>query len=232
MKIKDFIHIVEQVPKINEGQSIINPLTYFIRLYEANDLTIDNEIQDFFDLLQSDGFFKEQNMPKDISIRSYVSALKCIQHIINFDKIKQILDEAYNVDEIYNLIEKNRKYYSNLYKKQQRQKVRDKINEKNKKLTIVLQDDEGPHIQYLDESIRNVNNNQNDNNIIDEGLRDNMTNEGDVRDKPMFSDRESIIKERISYIVSLLDKYMNRETDEFKKIYIDVVKEQVVNLLI
>lgn len=252
MKIVDFLQVIEKMPKRSEGKSILNPSQHFIRLCESHELTMDNDVVDFFELLQSEDFFAEVNMPKDWGIRSYASALKSIQDILLYDKVKDILD--IDIEEMSQYIDKQRKYYNNIYKKQQRQKIAEKSNAVSKVLRkektgttrevdvyegnpvvstnskIDDDSDEEPHILYADPYMETKKqDNINDSMYMDDSDHiDGRHEEKYVPHQPQPQQKHN--QHQIQYIISLLEKYMQHETDEFKKVYLEVVIDQILML--
>lgn len=234
MKISELTKLIDSVNKKGENQFAVNPLQYFVRLYESHDLTIDNDVQDFFELLQADDFFSESNMPKGWSMRSYSSAVQSLYLIMTDNHIRDVFTQEYkdvfDVNEIITFLDDKKKYYNNLYRKQQRQAKKEKMGLNTESTP---EPDEKPHQMHVDEYILNTGHN--------DPIKPVVTTYTSSSDSSMASDIEDIsngtpflekkdehTKDKMKYIVSLLDKYMSHETDEFKKVYLEVVRDQLL----
>ena len=259
MKLSDFKTLIKTIPK-KSGKAFLNHVAYFTKLYESHELNEDNDIYEFFDMLEDDAFFDK--MPQDWSMRSYVSSLESLEEIVTFKDITNILEKAYDIGNLLSLIDSKRRYYNNLYKKKQRQ-----LN-KEKKLTPVQitneVSDEALHEITVDDTIGNVierdekeddnddttskitssinhhdaqsdvqsemysqidDNVKNDRVVGATILEDKMSEFEDLNRSELIS--PITLRNDIQYVITLLNKYMVHEHDEFKRLYLELMSEHL-----
>lgn len=197
MNIREFLTIVKGLPKKKEGDSTLNHLNYLHKLIESHQISQDDDVNTFFNALINDDFFKAEHMPPSWSMRTYVSALTVIEDVL---KSNTVIDATAAFIDIPGVLEKvleKKRYFQREYKKNRRQQK-------------PVVEEEAPH-QI----------------ILEEDADDNSTHSTDPA--PSCSDADMVSRSKmatdVAYALSLLQKYMRHEPDEFKKTFLEVVCE-------
>lgn len=213
MKLSDFVKdIVDHVPKKKEGDSVLNPSNHFNKFIESHRFKGDTNALTFFVALQDlDTFFKTENMPETWSIRTYAAGIATLKDIISYEKCKSFLiDNEIDVDKLLEHLEEKRKLFLSTYKKEKRKEKQAKTQQSP---SIVESDDDAPHEIILDPMEKETT----------ESTISALCNNDDLilRHK---------VQIKIQHIVSMLEKYMQHEQDEFKVVFLEVVKDHMLRV--
>ena len=259
MKIGDFMKVIENVPKRAEGKSILNPVQHFRKLVDSHELTDENDVRDFFELLYfSQEFFQKENMPEEWSLRTYAAAISTLEDIIKFPEVQNIFkDMDFVTDSLITLLEKQRKNFNSAYKRQQRQKNKNTtkislnssdlqklIIQENSPINATIESDDDKssvssfhEIQLHDDIDNRCIDKQQDDKINVTVEKDSKYNEdtlieGKTNIEVVPTLNKQRIDARVSYIVNLLEKYKIHEENNVKKAYLEIVKDQLKKLTI
>lgn len=210
------IQISEIVTKVTQLK-LGGELAHLSKLIESHKKKADDSIVDFLQLIVNvpDEFFARENMPESWSARSYSSAMESLWRILHQETIKEDLIGEMGQEEFDDVSEGILVYkrkYMNEYKKFTRKK---KKGDNDAISDVINVDAEGIQLPELQE-------------------------EGDGVPPPRSaSNQEAEENQRIKSpniqacvenIIDMLQRYIDVETDEFKILYLNIVKEKLVML--
>lgn len=209
VRISEF---VTKVKELNFGSELV----HLSKLIESHKKTADESIVDFLQLIVNapDEFFVREQMPESWSTRSYSSAMESLLKILQHENIKQYIIDEMGQDEFDDVIEGILVYkrkYMNEYKKNTRQK-------KGAISDVINVDAEGIQMPEVDK-VDKVDKVEEVDEVDEVGEVDEVDKVGESKNA------------RIENIIDMLQKYINIETDEFKVLYLNIVKEKLVMLL-
>lgn len=210
---KTIQEIVRDLPRIKQGSSQINAHTYFEKIIQSHGLTAsDEDIISFLQKLTNDpDFFSDDNMPKSTQ-RAKITGMVSLRYILDVHEVKEKINNDALVNEAIATIDKMRKYYQTEYK-QSRRLI-------NPTPTAIQKADE-------DVSAGEAEAGANADTEPHQIILDNEDESASVMitDDDIVSRRK--IDMRVKHAIDMLEKYMRHEDDEFKKAFLEVIRDNV-----
>jgi hypothetical protein len=186
---------------------LINPATHLVKLASSHGIERSAPARDFFEGMLDDTFFEGNNMPKEWKPRTCSSAMESIAKILAHEEIiKRLGSERY--EEIIKRVDEKRKHYMNDYKRKQRANA--------KQVSQSAQSDDEEELVGIDGPIENASTKALYSPTRDQDL-----------DQDVIEMDLGLLKSRIGRTSEMLMKYMEHESDEFKRLYLDLIMEEL-----
>lgn len=202
-------NILEDANKLREDlkntNSKLNPhhqLTLLLGSHSYNDHTVDASEFFYHIINDADEFFSKDNMPASWSLRSCSSAMESLKHLVEYETVRTQLLKDMNADDmatLINILDEKRKVYMNEAKKDGRKK------KKVQKHVIDIYNDEDSSDEQSSDAVPSKGNLDND----------NSTHQHTPKHM------------HLQKALWILDRYIESEHDDFKKIILDMIKEHM-----
>jgi hypothetical protein len=223
--IKDMLGTAETLrDELKKNGSTLNPhhhLELLLTSHKYTDYSLDASEFFYHIINDQEEFFAQKNMPENwSSIRSYSSAMESLKTLLDYEDIKKgVMKDMSSEDfaTVYGIIDTKKKQYMNDAKKDSRKKKK---------------------------GVNNVVNAPDDN--VDAEMHENIDNEEEALNDedpvhlPDFGKTiqknkvEPSIRKEVGQATShvqkalwILEKYMESETDDFKLILLEMIKEHL-----
>lgn len=180
---------------------VINPSTHLTKLVLSHKKDMSTRAKEFFESMMDEMFFQDENMPKEWKPRTCSSAMESVAKILAHDDIKKTISPD-TYEALVKRIDEKRKDYMNNYKRTQRAKA---------KATQDIEDDEDEELVGLNGPI----------------TREHASPLQLTGDEEVIEMDLGLIKSRISRTTEMLMKFTEHETDDFKRLYLDLIIEEM-----
>lgn len=222
--IQDLIHTGSKVK--DTVSASLNPLNYLEKLLDSHGFK--DRTQDATNFLyqisvHTDDFFDTKNMPEKWSQRTYSSSMDSLYHVLQEPALKSQLQQVMGdeLDALLDVVQAKKKFYMNEVKKESRRKKKDEFEDGQDEVSeqggmpvaaqmaVVVETTQGgtpPH-------------------VIEEHMQDNVQVPVKEQEKQDLNPKKKL-KKHAHHLKWLVDRYAELEQDPFKRLILDLVKQE------
>lgn len=215
----------------------VNPVGHLEKMLKSHRFENWNApASDFLKAMMKEEFFEPHNMPSEWRTRSYSSAMSSMSKLLEHPDVSlKITNEIgkSEFDTLKQIIDGKKKSFMNEYKKVQRSAKKTEEAEKRSDTFFNSDsepDNEGTNDNETDGDHTKVSDDRKAESIVDVEPESVVASEAVVSKAATECIPHDIFvkaQQRVRRAVSLLDKYIEHEDDEFKKLYLELIQEEL-----